>query len=1332
MREAERRGAARRKSLRAGAAAGATKAAGTVTGAGSGTGTGIGTGCTGAPETNALDEGDGSEPACEPASASATGTQDDIQVAVYKQALDAALGAGSALQAVRNVRRSRSQGAPRGGGSDGAGAGAGAEGGESGAGIAGDDVDVDGDGLKERTAGPGVGSGGGAAQTDEQRAARKLQAQLQKAKVAAYLLVLAESKKREEVERKRAGERAKKRALLLSTRIMSEANERKLMCAEDKPRHRAVAQEKEQERASGNSKRFAQQLPAQPKNRGTAAEAKAGAKDEKDYKTKDIGDKDKDKNKDEDKDKEGSSGVAPGGPSESKRVVEKTFKLPPKVVGGSVISAEAAEALFQRLKARQAKTAEGVEAMANTSVPARDFADWKRKNAVPSDGLVFAMTGWYPCVKQALLDRGWYFNSDTTSPFFDLKWTLRSMETDQDLLQPWQLTNHFMKNVAITTKVGLIKSLAGLVWLADVEANDVIPRGYDLSLPQEMQAFIDDFRCQRAECVLKAVYQEATGVPFPPVDIHGVGPPPTKAPSNESEDDEEDEEDEDDEDEDEDDKSENETCEEEDEGEKNKNKSKNKSKSSKKPTARPVPSLAAVPSGADVTETAWDEWVTPKTPRVLGAGGSPVKVNAAVFRAACEVLELALNPLNDAYLDTPLTKEQLEDGGAEQVTGLQWELLNGFDVFACNKQLPAEPETPVDGFLQEADKDKERSAGPNSQAAQKRRIKERANAALREQASSEVSRLVPLTDKDIQRVHHLLCSMVRLYRGQARLNGQGESARNIWIVKPAAKSRGRGITTFSDLPKLLRYVDAGSGGSQSSQWIVQKYMENPLTIANHKFDLRQWVLVMDWNPLTVYFYDECYARFSVEQYSTKESDMDNPYIHLVNNSISKNSEQFSKKVTAENGVDIEGYMWDQDSFRDYVIHSTGQDLMTTKIRPRMRDIAKWSLMCASECIEHRKNSWELYGFDFMVDDSYNAWLIEINSSPACDYSTSVTERYVKKALVELLQVTLDVRNWETAPKKTRGERPETGGWELIHKGKCIALFCFYFFFDLFSNSSLAFSLTSALSVSVCPNANLLPLPVSMLYHIQLYISGPLLEMPAAAFGTDLSVGGTGIKGRPRPPPTTLPFASAAAAPHSRDALGSNAPWSRTETKREGSHTNQVQPQPPAAAAPSAAGPRAASRQTTAAQAPAPAPAPASASASAPPSAPALGAKNASGLARTTGNFNPSGSFCDSLDGDSIVDDGGVGGGWEGAEGLINSFRVQPLKGQAQAEQRSASEAKENAGVPKAAPPRGAFGAAVAPLTTATAAPSGASKSIPVPPVGRNSAPIKVKTFDVPF
>lgn len=80
--------------------------------------------------------------------------------------------------------------------------------------------------------------------------------------------------------------------------------------------------------------------------------------------------------------------------------------------------------------------------------------------------------------------------------------------------------------------------------------------------------------------------------------------------------------------------------------------------------------------------------------------------------------------------------------------------------------------------------------------------------------------------------------------------------------------RGRGICTFADLSKLLKYVEKGTGVHFQNQWVVQKYIENPLVIAKRKFDLRQWVLVTDWNPLTIYFYDEFYARFTVDPYDT--------------------------------------------------------------------------------------------------------------------------------------------------------------------------------------------------------------------------------------------------------------------------------------------------------------------------------------------------------------------------------------------------------------------------------------------------------------------------------
>ena len=242
---------------------------------------------------------------------------------------------------------------------------------------------------------------------------------------------------------------------------------------------------------------------------------------------------------------------------------------------------------------------------------------------------------------------------------------------------------------------------------------------------------------------------------------------------------------------------------------------------------------------------------------------------------------------------------------------------------------------------------------------------------------------------------------------QYDLNGD----RNIWIVKPGALSRGRGITCIDQLNDIISNIKS------HNQTVIQKYIENPLIIKNRKFDMRQWVLVTNFNPLEVYLFDTPYIRFGAEDFHL--DDFKNIFSQLTGNSIAKHSEKFEQS-------EIEGDMWEIEQFREFLKQREGKDVWP-EIQEKIKKIVIYALESAKNKVMKRKNAFEILGFDIMIDELLNVYLIEINLSPDWTYSTKITEKLVKIASEDILKIVLD--------SKDNNEKRDVGRFKLIYNSE---------------------------------------------------------------------------------------------------------------------------------------------------------------------------------------------------------------------------------------------------------------------------------------------------------
>uniref|UniRef100_A0A8C9K103 Tubulin--tyrosine ligase-like protein 9 n=1 Tax=Panthera tigris altaica TaxID=74533 RepID=A0A8C9K103_PANTA len=202
-----------------------------------------------------------------------------------------------------------------------------------------------------------------------------------------------------------------------------------------------------------------------------------------------------------------------------------------------------------------------------------------------------------------------------------------------------------------------------------------------------------------------------------------------------------------------------------------------------------------------------------------------------------------------------------------------------------------------------------------------------------------------------------------------------------WIMKPVARSQGKGIFLFRRLKDIMDWrKDARSSDDQKDEipvenYVAQRYIENPYLIGGRKFDLRVYVLVM-----------------SVSRSRPARSQL---------------TEAPSPPLPGCLGP--QGCKWMIQRFRQYLASKHGPEAVETLVQ---------------KVIISDKHCFELYGYDILIDQDLKPWLLEVNASPSLTASSQ--EDYELKTC--LLEDTLHVVDMEA---RLTGREKRVGGFDLM-------------------------------------------------------------------------------------------------------------------------------------------------------------------------------------------------------------------------------------------------------------------------------------------------------------
>ncbi|KAG2212356.1 hypothetical protein INT47_001717 [Mucor saturninus] len=198
---------------------------------------------------------------------------------------------------------------------------------------------------------------------------------------------------------------------------------------------------------------------------------------------------------------------------------------------------------------------------------------------------------------------------------------------------------------------------------------------------------------------------------------------------------------------------------------------------------------------------------------------------------------------------------------------------------------------------------------------------------------------------------------------------------HMFIIKPSMANKAAGIKVFNSMDQLRAIFEEPESDSEEEddedqedlsqvrEWVIQRYIHNPLLVNKRKFHIRAYVMAK--SNIQVYVYRDMLALFAMKEYDT--SNLDDNLIHLTNTCIQTEEEEYNEASSVK-------LFWELPLKESELNHIFEQ---MKKILADVYDA------CASEMTTFQAipNAFELFGIDFMIDEDLKVYFLEANAFP---------------------------------------------------------------------------------------------------------------------------------------------------------------------------------------------------------------------------------------------------------------------------------------------------------------------------------------------------------------